>query len=48
MAVLLNKNKGSEINIRADNFEYDEESDTLKVLDEEALDKELEKYCTTP
>ena len=48
MAVLLNKNKGSEINIRADNFEYDEESDTLKVLDEEAFDKELEKYCTTP
>ena len=48
MAVLLNKNKGSEINIRADNFEYDEESDTLTVLDEKALDKELEQYCTTP
>ena len=48
MEVLLNKGKGGLINIRAGNFEYDEDSDTLKVLDEAALDLELEQYCTTP
>ena len=35
-----------QINIRSDNFVYDEDSDTLQVLDADALDKELEQYCT--
>ena len=48
MEVLLNRGKGGQIDIRADNFEYDEDSDTLIVLDEAALDQELERYCTTP
>ena len=46
MSVLLNKTKGGQINIRADNFDYDEDSDTLKVVDEGALSIELERYCT--
>ena len=48
MEMLLNRGKGGQIDIRADNFEYDEDSDTLIVLDEVALDRELERYCTTP
>ena len=48
MLVGINKSKGGQINIRTDNFLYDEDSDTLKVLDAEALDKELEQYCTNP
>ena len=46
MAVLLNKTKEGQINIRADNFDYDEDSDTLKVVDEGALSIELEQHCT--
>ena len=46
MVVGMNKNKSGEINIRADNFDYDPESDTLRVLDEDQLNQELENYCT--
>ena len=46
MVVGMNKSKSGEINIRADNFEYDPENDTLKVLDEAQLKLELEGYCT--
>ena len=46
VVVGMNKNKSGEINIRADNFDYDPESDTLRVLDEEKLNQELENYCT--
>ena len=48
MMVLINKSKGGQLNIRTDNFHYDEESDTLQVLDDAALDKELGQYCTVP
>ena len=40
-------NKSNKINIRVDNFVYDEDSDTLQVLDTIALDKELELHCTS-
>ena len=43
----MNKSKTGQINIRADNFVYDEESDTLQVLDNAALNKELELHCTS-
>ena len=46
LVVGMNKSKSGEINIRADNFEYDPENDTLKVLDEAQLNLELEGYCT--
>ena len=46
MMIGMNKNKNSQINIRADNFQYDPESDMLQVLDEALLDKELEYHCT--
>jgi hypothetical protein len=46
LLVGMNKSNSGQINIRSDNFLYDEDSDTLKVLDSEALDKELELYCT--
>ena len=46
MLVGFNKSKNGQINIRADNFFYDEDSDSLQVLDAGALDKELELYCT--
>ena len=48
MKVDMNKSVSGQINIRADNFEYDEDSDTLRVLDAVALDRELELHCTAP
>ena len=48
MKVDMNKSVSGQINIRADNFEYDEDSDTLRVLDAVALDRELELHCTDP
>ena len=48
MKVDMNKSVSGQINIRADNFEYDEHSDTLRVLDAVALDRELELHCTAP
>ena len=47
MKVGINKSNSGQINIRADNFVYDEESDTLQVLDDAALNKELEQHCTS-
>ena len=35
-----------QINVRADNFVYDEETDTLNVIDSAQLNKELEVHCT--
>ena len=46
MLVGINKSNSGQLNIRADNFVYDEDSDSLQVLDADALDKELEQYCT--
>jgi hypothetical protein len=46
MQVGMNKSNSGQINIRSDNFVYDEDSDSLQVLDADALDKELEQYCT--
>ena len=46
MQVSMNKSSTSQINIRADNFEYDAINDTLNVIDNEALEKELEEHCT--
>jgi hypothetical protein len=46
MKVDMNKSLSGQINIRADNFEYDEDYDTLRVLDAMALDRELELHCT--
>ena len=43
----INKSNSGQINIRADNFVYDEDSDTIKVLDYDTLDKELEQHCTS-
>ena len=48
MKVDMNKSVSGQINIRADEFEYDEDSDTLRVLDAVALDRELELHCTAP
>ena len=46
MMIGMNKNKNSQINIRADNFQYDPDTDMLQVLDEDLLEKELEYHCT--
>ena len=43
----LNKSEAGSITVRATNFEYDEENDTLKVIDAEELNRELENHCTT-
>ena len=42
----LNKSEAGSITVRATNFEYDEENDTLKVIDAEELNRELENHCT--
>ena len=47
MKVGINKSNNGQINIRANNFIYDEESDTLQVLDDVALNRELEEHCTS-
>ena len=46
MLIGINKSNSGQINIRADNFVYDEDADTLQVVDAGALDKELEQHCT--
>ena len=46
MLMGINKSNSGQIKIRTDNFIYDEDSDTLQVLDAGALDKELEQHCT--
>ena len=46
MMVGMNKSQSGQINIRADNFVYDAESDTLEVLDDSLRAKELEQHCT--
>ena len=46
MMVGINKSKSRQINIRSDNFIYDADSDTLQVLDDSLLAKELEQHCT--
>ena len=46
MMIGINKSKSGQINIRADNFVYDADSDSLQVLDDSLLDKELEQHCT--
>ena len=47
MKIDLNKSEAGSITVRATNFEYDEENDTLKVIDAEELNRELENHCTT-
>jgi hypothetical protein len=34
--------------IRSDNFEYDDDTGALRVIDSGALDRELEQHCTAP
>ena len=46
MLVGMNKSNSGQIKIRSDIFIYDEDSDTLKVLDDGILEKELELHCT--
>ena len=41
----INKQKGGQINVRSDCFDYDEETDTVKVVKEEILQQELEAHC---
>ena len=42
----VNMNKSGEINVRKDNFEYDEENDSIKVINPDILQMELEQQCT--
>ena len=46
MLVGMNKSNSGQIKIRSDIFIYDEDSYTLKVLDDGILEKELELHCT--
>ena len=41
----LNKSPAGQVNIRADIFEYNEENDTVEVIDEESFQEEIEKKC---
>ena len=45
MQVELNQSNNGQITLRANNFVYDEVSDSLQVIDADALDKELELHC---
>ena len=45
MMIGVNKSKSGQLNIRVDNFSYDEVTDTLTVIDDEALTNELEQHC---